>query len=146
MSKFLVDFCAECVSPEQIHAYYEGSLKALQIKKRIGRKCKYSSYSEREYAYDVAARELSIEAGFMLLSYVEALFRMDLMLRLENRKWKDPLSMFFRDNRKPDKKVFQYPMDTILEGWRKDSDSTKDMIDIACNLPQYFNYRHWVAQ
>lgn len=82
------------------------------------------------------------EAGFMLLSYVEALFRMDLVLRLENRKWNDPLSKYFRDNRKADRKIFQYPIDAILKGWKNDPDSTQDMIDIARKLPQYFNYRH----
>jgi hypothetical protein len=127
--------------------YYNDALSALESKfSRQHAALKYSTASERESVLESARLELSIEAGFMLLAYVESLFRSDFVLRLENRKWKDPLTLYYKDTHNSSSRPYQYSLDDIFYGWRyKSQECDKNMGDILANLPQYFKYRNWIA-
>lgn len=143
----LVNFNSEKASAEAIMDYYDAALSALKLKfERQHAVLKYSTASERENLFESARLELSIEAGFMLLAYVESLFRSDFVLRIENRKWKDSLTSYYRKTYNPSLRPYQYSLDSIFYGWRHESqECDKKMGDIIANLPQYFKYRNWIA-
>ena len=143
----LVKFNQQKISAEAIKHFYDDALSALKLKfKGQDDVSLYSTRAEREEQFKLARLELSIEAGFMLLAYVETLFRSDFILRIENRKWKDPLTICFRSMYKPSKRLYQYSLEDIFRAWRSASHGCdKNMVDILANLPQYFKYRNWIA-
>lgn len=143
----LVNFNFEKASAEAIMDYYNDTLSALESKfRQKNAVIKYSIAPERESLLESARLELSIEAGFMLLAYVESLFRSDFVLRIENRKWRDPLTLYYRKTYNPSLRPYQYSLESIFHGWRYESqECDKKMGDIIANLPQYFKYRNWIA-
>lgn len=146
MSCQLIAFNDKALTVEQVQSYYRVTQGALVTKSKLGRKAKYQTTSERMLQLNKAQSELSLEAGFMLLSYIESIFRIDLALRLQNRKWKDSLTQFYHSKHKPSEKIYKFPLELIFEGWKNWSDqSNEDVVDIMRKLPQYFYYRHWVA-
>jgi hypothetical protein len=86
-------------------------------------------------------REEADRAGaMMLLSGLEALFRIDYVNRVDRRK-RDPLSQAFRDvfaahGRRVDLE------DTVLGCWKTHADVDSDLIS---ELRGAFKYRHWLA-
>ena len=143
----LLNFNSRKASSEAIINYYNNALSALELKfKQQHNIPEYLTASERENLLESVRIELSIEAGFMLLAYVESLFRSDFVLRVKNRKWKDPLTLYYRETYNPSSRPYQYPLDDIFRGWRyKSQECDKKMNDILATLPQYFKYRHWIA-
>lgn len=95
--------------------------------------------------------ELSLRASFFLLAYIESLFRTDLVLRVgTNRKGRsDLLTNMYKSEYNPAKKIFSYSLvDFIFERWKVYADNlpfSKEMIDTLRNLPQYFDFRNWMA-
>lgn len=143
----LIKFNHEAPSSVQIKAYYDAAYRALELKHRIGRRRKYGCNQERTKAFVAARTELSIEAGFMLLAYVEKLFRSDFAVRIQIRKNKDSLTTYFRSLYKPAKPLYQYRLnEDIIFGWRKYCNRLdKSMEQILQRMPQYFDYRNWIA-
>ncbi len=105
------------------------------------------SSSEIEQMRSQEKTELSIETGFVLLAHIESLFRTDFVMRLESgNKWKDQLTQYFKSIYRRDTRPYQYGLDMIFEAWKTYEPSlTKEMLDILNNLPQYFEYRNWIA-
>ena len=142
----LVDLNPVPATAEMIVTYYNVTLDALRKRHLTRRLKRFESIKDRQRQFAEAKDELSIEAGFMMLAYVESLFRMDFVARLENRKWKDPLSAHFRKNHKASSPFYRYPLDDIFIGWRREGGTCDDeMENILRRLPQYFDYRNWVA-
>ena len=89
-----VSFSSQNLSIEEI-AYYKQDLeKAIRLY--------YKSYSEKFYTYSMEnideekslrLQELELNAIFMLLSSIEALFRIDFNIRV-NQKFRDKLSKY----------------------------------------------------
>ena len=93
--------------------------------------------------------ELSLKASFFVMTYIESLFRTDFVLRLESGsgKWKDQLTRHFKyEVYVPTKKMYQYSLvEDIISSWKIYSYPTKGMMDILNTLPQYFDFRNWMA-
>lgn len=148
----LVDFWENKPTVEEIDEYYNQTLALID--KRF---CKTANQNyDTEFAMltdqEVGAMhkhqtiELSIEVSLILLAYIESMFRTDLVKRLENRKSSDNLSKFYRSQYNPAKKVYQIGLDVIFEGWKNYyGNISNPMRDIINTLPQYFDYRNWVA-
>lgn len=143
----ILKFNSDKISSEKIIHYYNSALSALDVKfRQPNDDLRYLTDAERGALFDSARVELSIEAGFMLLAYVESLFRTDFVLRVENRKWKDPLTLYFRDTYNVATKPYKYGLEDIFYGWRYKSGRCDEQMDnIIANLPQYFKYRNWIA-
>lgn len=91
-------------------------------------------------------QELSIEAGFALLAFIESLFRTDFVLRLESRKGRDHLTDYYKREHNMAQKPYKFGLDKIFEGWKVYyGNASKKMIDILNTLPQYYEYRNWIA-
>lgn len=91
-------------------------------------------------------QELLIEAGFALLAYIESLFRTDFVLRLESHKKSDHLTKYYKAEHDPAQKPYKFGLDKIIEGWKNHyGNVSKKMTDILNTLPQYYEYRNWIA-
>lgn len=94
--------------------------------------------------------ELSLKAAFFLLTYIESLFRTDFILRLETgRKGKDQLTKEYKRIYKQGTKIYSYSLkDVIFANWKvyvSNKSKSKELTDILNVLPQYFDFRNWMA-
>lgn len=148
----LVDFWENRPMVEEIDKYYDQTLALIE--KRFSKTANQDYNAEFALLTDQEVDdmhkqqklELSIEASLILLAHIESMFRTDLVKRLEKRKLKDNLSKYYRSQYNPAKKVYQIGLDVIFEGWKNHYGNTSNsMRDIINTLPQYFDYRNWVA-
>lgn len=148
----LVDFWENKPTVEEIDEYYSHTLALIE--KRFSKTdnqnfdTEFGAYTEAEVLemHKQQIFELSIETSLILLAYIESIFRTDLIKRLENRKLRDNLSVYYKSQYNPARRVYQIGLDVIFEGWKSHySNISNSMRDIINNLPQYFDYRNWVA-
>lgn len=138
-----VSFSSQNLSIEEI-AYYKQDLeKAIRLY--------YKSYSEYEkfYTYSIEnideekslrLQELELNAIFMLLSSIEALFRIDFNIRV-NQKFKDELSKEFRNIYKTKQSRVSLEED-ILNIWQT---HFRELKLIISEYKSTLHYRHWLA-
>ena len=102
--------------------------------------------SEITNSREEALEELSIAAGFCLLSWIESLFRKDFVARISRHKRKDCLSTYYLESYNPAEKTYRYGLNKIFDAWKNNSPKLSDKeIDVLRKLPQYFEYRNWIA-
>lgn len=95
--------------------------------------------------------ELSLRSSFYLLCYIESLFRMDFILRIESHRKgnNDALTKAFKSLYNPLKRPYTYSLvDDIFSNWKQyiiNKPNSKEMTDILNTLPQYFDFRNWIA-
>lgn len=148
----LVDFWEDKPTVEEIDKYYSQTLALIE--KRFSKTdnkfyiAEFAEFSEQEILemHKQQKIELSIEASLILLAYIESMFRTDLVKRIENRKLRDNLSKYYKSQHNPARKVYQIGLDVIFNGWKNYyGNISNPMRDIINTLPQYFDYRNWVA-
>ncbi|MBQ4406624.1 MAG: hypothetical protein II852_06410 [Bacteroidales bacterium] len=149
----LIEFNPDKITPEEIDDYYHKTLKLIDFAFDEHLNPDYNNDflgltpSEIDAKKERMLNELSIESAFLLLAYIESLFRTDFILRLESgRKGAaDGLTKTFKSIYEPNKKPYMYSIvDDIWANWKLFAHS-KEMRDILNNLPQYFDFRNWVA-
>ena len=148
----LVNFNPERTTYEEINEYYEVTYDSIENYFNKSTNPHYddcfcnmadSEIVELEKTYK---RELSIESGFALLAYIESLFRTDFVLRLESGKRGDNLTIYYKTEYNPAQKCYQFGLDRIFDGWKNHyGNVSKRMTDILNTLPQYYEYRNWIA-
>lgn len=95
--------------------------------------------------------ELSLRSSFYLLAYIESLFRTDFILRIQSHKkgYTDVLTRSYKQIYNPAQRLYSYSLtDVIFKNWQQyviGKPHSKEMQDILRNLPQYFDFRNWVA-
>jgi hypothetical protein len=140
-----VSFSNEHLELDDIATYYSDSESALR---------QYFSSSNKDYAdrfYNYTAEEVARElqdrinelnhtSCLSLLAALEAVFRIDYLQRVYNKK-KDPLSRAFRNifHQKSTKASLE---DDILEAWKENTHGTSQLIS---DLKGAYKYRHWLA-
>jgi len=138
-----VSFSNQCLSIDEIVYYKQDLEKAIRLY--------YESYEKYEkfYAYSfqdineekiLRIKELELNAIFMILSSIEALFRVDFNLRV-SKKLKDGLSEEFRSISKNKQSRISLEED-ILEVWKN------NFLHFKALLSEYksaLHYRHWLA-
>lgn len=138
-----VSFSSQNLSIEEIVYYKQDLEKAIRLY--------YKSYSEYEkfYTYSVdnineekslRLKELELNAVFMLLSSMEALFRIDFNIRV-NQKLKDELSKEFRNIYKTKQSRVSLEED-ILNIWQT---HFRELKLIISEYKSALHYRHWLA-
>lgn len=138
-----VSFSNENLSIEDI-AYYKQDLeKAIRLYyKNYNEYEKFYTYSLENLDEEKALRlqELELNTIFMLLSSIEALFRIDFNIRV-NKKFKDELSKEFRNIYKSKQNRVSLEED-ILNIWQIYFRELKFIISEYKNA---LHYRHWLA-
>lgn len=84
--------------------------------------------------------ESDLRSGLMVLTSLEACFRLDFDVRCR-RRLKDPLSRYFRDVVKELGDRVRLDEDILL-GWKQHTSAPSTLIS---SLRDAFRYRHWVA-
>lgn len=150
----LVDFNPDKPNPDDIEHWYRMSKDCIdnyfdKSNPSYEERFLFKSEEEVKRQHKDELDELSLKASFFVMTYIESLFRTDFVLRLESgsRKWKDQLTKHFKhDVYVSTKKVYQYSLvEDIIGGWKIYSFPTKEMMDILNTLPQYFDFRNWMA-
>lgn len=157
---------------ESIDSFYNRSLASIE--------CRYSKNTNQNYSKDFAnmteddiadeahnlIEELQKETMFHLLAGIEALLRIDYIVRID-KKDKRPISCYFRNeyvmyeqHKKRYSKTLEYKKkennvmwknadkfqvgisDVILKGWREYYPEYKTCINLLCDA---FKYRNWLA-
>ncbi len=85
--------------------------------------------------------ELEKSCVFMVLSSLEASFRIDYLQRCRN-KYKDPVSKKFKQVYKKYEERASLE-DEIMKIWK--DDSKREIKNMLCKLMETFKYRHWLA-
>jgi len=137
---------------DSIIKFYESTKYAIELfhnpngNKNFASDFLYKTYIEIEQEKMKCLNELSIEAGFVLLAYLEGVFRKDFMIRILRHKRKDQLSVYFLDTYKSERKLYQHPLEYIFKAWRNKGSGLSDKIrEMLRSLQQYYDYRNWVA-
>lgn len=154
----LVDFNPEKPTPEDIQAVYERSCKGIEawfdpaFNPNLANSLPGFTEQEREEIKRDLLDELSMRSSFFLLAYIETLFRTDFVLRLETnnkKKSQDVLTRSYKLEYNPTKRLFSYSLvDVIFANWKHfvlNKPNCKEMTDILNTLPQYFDFRNWIA-
>ena len=165
-------FSANHLDLDSVDSFYKRSLASIE--------CRYSRNTNQHYSIDfpnMTEDEISIEAQnlidelqketiFHLLAGIEALLRIDYIVRID-KKDKQPISCYFRNgykayeqHKKRSNKTLEYKKnendvkwkvadkyrvdlcDVILKGWREFCPDNKVCIDL---LADAINYRNWLA-
>jgi hypothetical protein len=84
--------------------------------------------------------ETELRSAFVILTIVEAAFRLDYKYRCE-KKLKDDLSRDFRAIYKDRKTAVRLDED-IFEAWKQNQPDSRKLID---DLREAFGFRHWLA-
>ncbi len=153
----IVEFNPSKPGPDDIQRVYEECKAAIEYKFDSTKNPTYTddfallSPESIEANKNKMLDELSLRSSFFLLAYIETLFRTDFVLRVEshNKGRKDELTRMYKSEYNPAHKIFSYSLtDFIFEKWKLYVDNllySKEMIDILRNLPQYFDFRNWMA-
>ncbi|MDX9744668.1 MAG: hypothetical protein RBT59_12675 [Arcobacteraceae bacterium] len=138
-----VSFSSQNLSIDEIVYYKQDLERAIKLY--------YKSYNEYEkfYTYSIKnineekalrLQELELNAIFMLLSSIEALFRIDFNIRVD-KKLKDALSQEFRSIYKNKQSRVSLEED-ILNVWQN------HFVELKVAISEYkgaLHYRHWLA-
>lgn len=138
-----VSFSNENLSIEEIVYYKQDLEKAIRLYyKSYNQYEKFYTYSMKNLDEEKAIRlqELELNTIFMLLSSIEALFRIDFNIRV-NRKLKDELSKEFRNIYKTKQSRISLEED-ILNIWQI---HFRELKHIISEYKSALHYRHWLA-
>ncbi len=153
----IVNFNPDKPLPEDIQKFYDESQAGIESKFDITQNPNYKADfaflppEEIEKQKKQLLDELSLRSSFFLLAYIESLFRTDFVLRLESNKkgYTDVLTKAYKNIYTPGHKPYTYSLtDVIFKEWRGyvvNKPNSKEMQDILRNLPQYFDFRNWMA-
>lgn len=148
----LVDFNVEKTTYEDIDKFYVTTYSSIETYFNRALNPNYDSCFKNMSDDEILnlektyKQELSIEAGFALLAYIESLFRTDFVLRLESNKKSDHLTAYYKREHNIAQKPYKFGLDKIFEGWKVHyGNVSKKMLDILNTLPQYYEYRNWIA-
>lgn len=165
-------FSTDHLNLDSVDSFYKRSLASIE--------CRYSRDSNQNYSkdfIDMTEGEIALEAQslidelqketvFHLLAGIEALLRIDFIVRID-KKDKQPISCYFRNNynmfekqKKRNSKTLEYKKnegdvkwrvadkyrvdlcDVIHKGWREFYPENKKCLNL---LSDAFNYRNWLA-
>jgi hypothetical protein len=103
---------------------------------------RFSAYSAEEVQTELTRRleETELRSAFVILTIVEAAFRLDYKYRCE-KKLEDDLSRAFRAIHRSRKNGVRLDED-IFETWRQKQTSSRGLIG---DLRGAFKFRHWIA-
>lgn len=154
----LVDFNFQKPLPEDIQMMYEYCKQGIEQRfdpianPNLCNEMPGFTEEELEQIKQDLLDELSMRSSFYLLAYIETLFRTDFVLRLETnnkKKYQDVLTQAYKREYNPVKRLFSYSLvEVIFENWKRfvvNKPNSKEMTDILNNLPQYFDFRNWMA-
>lgn len=154
----LLNFNPDRPTPEDIDFFYErcrDGINALfnpELNPQLDNELPGFTEQEREDIKQDLLNELSMQSSFYLLTYIESLFRSDFALRLETnnkKKYQDVLTRAYKGVFDPTKRLYNYSLvDVIFANWKHfvvNKPNSKEMIDILNTLPQYFEFRNWIA-
>lgn len=153
----LVDFNIDRPTPDKIWEVYVQCLKGLEIYFDPSKNPNFDidfeglSQDEVDKLKREMGEELSIRSSFYLLAYIESLFRTDFILRLESNKkgYTDVLTKAYKGLYKSGSRPYSYSLtDVIFKSWKtyvKGKRNQSVMLDILNTLPQYFDFRNWMA-
>lgn len=153
----IVDFNPDKPTPDDIKRVYDECKAGIDYKFDPNQNPYYSDDFALLTTEEINAKkrkmldELSLRSSFFLLAYIETLFRTDFVVRVESHSKgrKDVLTKLYKNEYNPAKKVYSYSLiDFIFENWKLYADNlpySKEMLDILRNLPQYFDFRNWIA-
>ena len=153
----LVKFNIDKPTPEEIRNIYDKCKKGIEIyfdpNKNPSYYDDFAGLSEEEVIKleKQTLDELSLRSSFYMLAYIETLFRTDFILRIESNKkgYKDVITKDFKKIYNPARKPYTYSLvDDIFKIWRlhiSNKSNSKEMSDILNTLPQYFDFRNWMA-
>lgn len=150
----LINFNPDKPTPEEIEDFYlqrEEEINArfdTNINPRYN--LDYGLWTEEQIIAEQKRmlNELSVRSSFFLLAYIETLFRTDFTLRLETnngKRYQDNITKAYKELYVPGKRPFQYPLDDVIFKTWKENATSKEMLDILNTLPQYFDFRNWMA-
>ena len=153
----IVNFNPDKPNPDNIQKVYEECTKGIEIKFDPHRNPSYIAdfafYSKKEIEREKSKmlEEVSLRSAFFLLAYIENLFRTDFVIRVESHKkgYTDVLTKAYKKIYNPAVRPYSYSLtDTIFKSWRQyvnGKPNSKEMQDILRNLPQFFDFRNWLA-
>lgn len=153
-----VNFNPEKPDPQSIEEMYDYCREGIEKKfnpalnPNLNNEFPGFSEQEREEIKQGLLDELSMRSSFYLLAYIETLFRTDFALRLETnngKKSQDVLTRAYKQEFNPAKRLFNYSLvEVIFANWKRfaiNKPNSKEMTDILNTLPQYFEFRNWMA-
>lgn len=140
-----VSFSNKHLELNNIASYYndsESSLKLYYSKNNINFESRFLSYTKEELKAELHERisELNHSSSLSLLASLEAVFRIDYLLRNYSKK-KDSLSKVLRELYK-EKQTRASLENDILNAWKNNTQNANVVIG---NLKGAFKYRHWLA-
>ena len=141
-----VSFSNQHLSLNEIEAYYSDSENALNnfFDASIAAKfpLRFFGYSKIEIDAELKYRkeELDRMCSLEILAALEARFRIDYLIRSQNKK-RDKLSKVFREIYKKKKNKASLN-DDIIRAWKKDNPLHKNRLD---KLSKALDYRNWLA-
>lgn len=153
----IVDFNPDKPTPEDIHRFYLESMEGIEYKFDPLKNPAYAADFDFLSPQEIAERkrtmleEVSLRSAFFLLAYIETLFRTDFILRIESQKkgYTDVLTKAYKEIYNPRLRPYTYSLtDVIFRSWRQyviGKPYSTEMQDILRNLPQYFDFRNWMA-
>lgn len=150
-----IQFSDNVLTPEEIEHYYKEVEKSIEMRFNKEQNANYVGdflgYTEEEIisSKKELLQELSIEASFFLLAYIESLFRKDFILRINagRKKYRDNITKEYKSIYVPYKRVYSYSLvDVIFSTWKQYvSPNSKELEDVFRTLPQYYDFRNWIA-
>lgn len=150
-----IQFSDNILTPEEIEHYYRDMEKSIEMRFNKEQNANYVGdfwgYTDEEIisSKKELLQELSIEASFFLLAYIESLFRKDFILRINagRKKYRDNITKEYKSIYDPNKRVYSYSLvDVIFSTWKQYvSPNSKELEDVLRTLPQYYDFRNWIA-
>lgn len=150
-----IQFSDNVLTPEEIEHYYRDMEKSIEMRFNKEQNANYVGdflgYTDEEIisSKKELLQELSIEASFFLLVYIESLFRKDFILRINagRKKYRDNITKEYKSIYDPNKRVYSYSLvDVIFSTWKQYvSPNSKELEDVLRTLPQYYDFRNWIA-
>lgn len=153
-----INFNPDKPTPEDIEAFYEQCRSSIDTFFDPSKNHNFANDfpgltdEERDDVKTGLLEELSLRSSFYLLAYIESLFRSDFALRVETngkKKYQDVLTRAYKVEFNPARKIYSYPLgDVIFDNWKRyavNKPNSKEMQDVLRNLPQYFEFRNWMA-
>ena len=153
----IIDFNPDKPTPEDIQRIYEECMEGIEVKfdplKNTAYAADFDFLSPKEIEKEKKRmlEEVSLRSAFFLLAYIETIFRTDFVMRIESHKkgYTDVLTKAYKKIYNPKLRPYSYSLtDVIFKSWRQyviGKPNSTEMQDILRNLPQYFDFRNWMA-
>ena len=123
-----IQFLDNVLTPEEIEHYYKDMEKSIEMRFTKEQNANYNGdfigYTDEEVILSKKKllQELSIEASFFLLAYIESLFRKDFILRINagSKKYRDNITKEYKSIYDPTKRPYSYSLvDVIFRTWKQ---------------------------